>query len=393
MQSSPLDPYPTASLSVDLSAPEAPHRDALGSIDKIEALSEIVSVDDPTATEGFYLSVLLAADQLARAELCLQRSIFDYAVRDYRTNYPRERSGLFISALNAALFLDPAAEQLAVRNAGPLDVMTHKAGARRGNPSGIVATSFSDENLVPWAEGKIIFKINNQIDSEVGEIVRRMPVAELMALRKALSTIIRQQHTSRLFIPSIFKSARDQSGTAPTVAKQRIALLAKYPTILCGAADPVTTVSDIVSLAEPIAFSAPEHMSALTRAAYHIFFQSHPTFERDLFTTLLVSAMNECTASLDFSWETKGDKDQVAVLKDSRLCWRFNPEGCFAVQLVSRQSPIIDVVCSRTSALVETALRSQSTAFDKCGPSLTFIDALSRSVPFIGRLQPNNQSN
>jgi hypothetical protein len=389
MPSSPLNPYPTASLSVNFSAPRAPESEVLGISDRIETLSEMISVDGPPvrATEGFYLSVLLVADQLARAEVGLQRTIFDYAVREYRTNYPHQRSGLFISALNVALFLDPAAEQLAVRNAGPLDVMTHKAGARRGNPSGIVATSFSDENLIPWAEGKIIFKINSQIDSALGEIVRRLPAAELLALRKALSTIIRQQHASRLFIPSIFKSARKQLQPAPTVAKQRIALLAKYPSVLSGAADPVTIVSDIVSLAESIAFSAPENMSALTRAAYHIFFQSHPTFERDVFTTLLVSAMNESTASLDFSWEPKGDNKQVAVLKDSRLCWRFNPEGCFALQLVARQSTIIEVVCSKTSALVEAAARSQTALFEKCGPGLAFIEALSRSVPFIGRLQ------
>jgi hypothetical protein len=107
-------------------------------------------------------------------------------------------------------------------------------------------------------------------------------------------------------------------------------------------------------------------------------------FERDLFTTLLVSALNAATDSLDYSWQPRGDHKDIAVLKDSRLCWRFNPEGCFAAQSIAKQTPIADSISSKTSALLESALRAESDAFERNGPSRTFMDALSSSVPFIG---------
>lgn len=364
---------------------------------RVELLSEVFADQETpvsSASKRLYFSLVRVAACLAVSNSGRQREVFTDAIEEYREAYPQLSPGLFVSALNLALFLDPAATDLSIRTAGPLAVLTDKSNARPGNPSGIVATTYADTNALTWAQGKLILKIAKQIEGELGQIVRNLQPEELLELRIRTRQLLDEQRKAQLFIPSIFRSRRERQLPCPTEAQQKIALLAKHPSILSGIRDTVALVSDIVSIANSVAFAEPANMSPLTLAGWSIFSESHPQIPRELYTTLLVTAMNEAVGCSvpPFHREIRGADQQIAVLKDARLCWRLNPEGCFAVVPLTEHTAILDFIVAKAAAMVEAALLKEHDVFDRCGPAAGFIEALASSVPIIGTALPAGQT-
>jgi hypothetical protein len=312
------------------------------------------------------------------------REFMQGIVQAYKKSHPQADGSDFARDFNRALSLTPDAQCVALRSAGPVNVLTHPSAIRRGNKSGIIAVCLVPGNKLSWEEGKIAFTIATHVESAAGGIARNLSEHKQLALAQTVVALVEQQQQAGLHMRTVFRTARAASFDALSRSKQEGAIASRFfLSTLQGCQNPCRLIRDVLDRSQSIAFADPSLMSPLCTDAFDSLSECYPDLPRQQLPALLTDGLNEMTNSAAFSCVVT-DSPNIVVLRDARLGWRLNPYGNFSVQLrYSSGDEFVDFVASKVASMIEILLRNSAAWLGKPQHTRHLTTAVLRSITFL----------